>query len=103
MLTAGKARLLVQRVCSTPSAQLRKWKTARGTLVRQSGFWTLPGRGKINVHKECRDKFLAVLSGMKKAVTTGDSAGQSTVMKQLGPDGPGPCRNTGTQKVLQRT
>lgn len=55
------------------------------------------------MRKEGIDKFLAVLSGTKKAVTTGDSAGQSAVMKQLGPDGPGPCRNTGTQKVLQRT
>lgn len=61
---------------------------------------TFFGHGKIDVYKKCTDSFLALLSDMKKAFPTGDSAGQSSVMKQLGSDGPGPCSNTGTQKFF---
>lgn len=64
--------------------------------VWQSGLWILSGCGKIDVYKKYAGNFLAVLSDMKKAVTTGDSAGQNSVMKQSGPSGPGPCSNTGT-------
>lgn len=60
----------------------------RDKCSKQSGFWTLCGSGKIDVYKECTDDFCAVLSDVKKAVTTGDSADQSSAMKELGPEGP---------------
>lgn len=69
---------------------------------RQSGFWTLSGHGKIYVCRAYR-YFLAVLRDMKKSVTTGHNAGQSPLMKRLGPNGPGPCNTIGTQKVFQHT